>query len=361
MKDFTGEKNPFYGRKHTEESKRKISLSHKGSIPWNKGRVGIYSEETLSKMKRPKSMEHRRKLSLSRLEKFRRIAAEETMKFEHDLSVDEVKRIAFGEILGTIPSDGCLGLAKNDLANYLLASKDEEFVERISEAYAKLGVKTKVHRRNTGLWYIEVSRRWFDGFLPYLKKENGDWTYSEKTLYSPYPDLKAAIIRSFADAEGTATCTVRDGKYCSRHIAIYNKSRELLSQIGSMLKSFGVVSHIHLSRQARTANIKKQMVSFPTVYHLTISNCRNLNLFHELIGFGISRKERKLKEMLSSYGIIERQYRLGEYEKALSLYESVKNCREVSRQLKMPPQTVQNWMLLGVKPRLVKIVLMGSL
>ncbi|MEM3661195.1 MAG: LAGLIDADG family homing endonuclease [Thermoproteota archaeon] len=355
MRNFKGEKNPFYGRKHSDESKRRMLLSHKGQIPWNKGKVGVYSEETLLKMKRPKSREHRRRLSLSRFEKFRKIAGEKILEFNHDINVDGAKRIAFGEILGTIPSDGYLGFTENDLVSYMLASKDKEFVERISKAFAKFGVQTEVHRRNAGLWYIEVSRRWFDGFLPYLEKEDDNWIYSERVLNSPFKDFKAAIIRSFADAEGTVTCTVKDGRYYSRHIAIYNKSQKLLSQIRAMLSSFGIVSHIHLSRHARVTNIGRQTVNFPTVYNLAISNHRNLDLFYKSIGFGISRKMEKLREMLISYRAIERQYTLADYEKAISLYNRVKNCREVSRQLNIPPQTVQNWILLGVKPRLVKI------
>jgi hypothetical protein len=81
MRNFMGKKNPFYGRKHSDESKRKILLSHRGQIPWNKGKVGVYSEETLLKMRRPKSMEHKRRISLSRLKKFRSIANERILKF----------------------------------------------------------------------------------------------------------------------------------------------------------------------------------------------------------------------------------------------------------------------------------------
>ena len=35
--------------KYSEESKRKMSKSHKGKEPWNKGKTGCYSEETLQK------------------------------------------------------------------------------------------------------------------------------------------------------------------------------------------------------------------------------------------------------------------------------------------------------------------------
>jgi group I intron endonuclease len=37
-----GENNHFYGKHHTEESKRKMSEIHKGKRPWNKGKRGGY-------------------------------------------------------------------------------------------------------------------------------------------------------------------------------------------------------------------------------------------------------------------------------------------------------------------------------
>jgi len=42
--------HPFLGRRHSEESKKKNSESQKDRIPWNKGRTGVYSEETLIKI-----------------------------------------------------------------------------------------------------------------------------------------------------------------------------------------------------------------------------------------------------------------------------------------------------------------------
>lgn len=41
--------HPWKGRKHKEETKKKLSESLKGKEPWNKGKRMIYSEETLSK------------------------------------------------------------------------------------------------------------------------------------------------------------------------------------------------------------------------------------------------------------------------------------------------------------------------
>lgn len=51
------------GNTHNLSSRNKLSKSLKGNIPWNKGKTGIYSEETLQKMRKPKTEEQKRKLS----------------------------------------------------------------------------------------------------------------------------------------------------------------------------------------------------------------------------------------------------------------------------------------------------------
>jgi hypothetical protein len=38
------------GKHHSEETKKKQSLSNKGQIPWNKGKKNCYSKETLENM-----------------------------------------------------------------------------------------------------------------------------------------------------------------------------------------------------------------------------------------------------------------------------------------------------------------------
>jgi hypothetical protein len=48
--EYSTQKHPMYGKKHTEETKKKISESGKGRTPWNKDKTGVYSEETLKKM-----------------------------------------------------------------------------------------------------------------------------------------------------------------------------------------------------------------------------------------------------------------------------------------------------------------------
>src|SRR3990167_7271714 len=48
----TGNKNHFFNKKHTLKSREKISETHKGQIPWNKNKTGIYSEKTIEKIRK---------------------------------------------------------------------------------------------------------------------------------------------------------------------------------------------------------------------------------------------------------------------------------------------------------------------
>lgn len=61
------------GRKHSEESKKKMSIVRKGNIPWNKGKTDVYSKETLEKMSKSnlgkkRTLETRKKMSKAKKE-----------------------------------------------------------------------------------------------------------------------------------------------------------------------------------------------------------------------------------------------------------------------------------------------------
>lgn len=68
-RDRFKEKNSFYGKKHTEESRKKMSENLKGHTAWNKGKIGIYSgqenpffgkhhsEESINKIKEKRKLQ----------------------------------------------------------------------------------------------------------------------------------------------------------------------------------------------------------------------------------------------------------------------------------------------------------------
>jgi hypothetical protein len=80
IKEKLSKYKSFLGKKHTNETKEKMSILKKDYIPWNKNKVGCFSEETIIKMK--KSSINKR-LSFETIDKIRKskiglIMSEET-------------------------------------------------------------------------------------------------------------------------------------------------------------------------------------------------------------------------------------------------------------------------------------------
>lgn len=54
-----GNKNIMFGQTHTPEARKKITEKRMGIPPWNKGLTNVYSDDTINKMKKPKTEEHK--------------------------------------------------------------------------------------------------------------------------------------------------------------------------------------------------------------------------------------------------------------------------------------------------------------
>jgi len=60
--NMLGEKNPMFNKTHTDEVKKILSKLKIGNTPWNKGKTDVYSKNTLDKLRKPKTEEHKNKL-----------------------------------------------------------------------------------------------------------------------------------------------------------------------------------------------------------------------------------------------------------------------------------------------------------
>ena len=67
----------WIGRKHSTETCKKMSNSRKGSIPWHKGRTGVYSKEVLERQRKVWTKERREWMSSL---KKNRLISEETKR-----------------------------------------------------------------------------------------------------------------------------------------------------------------------------------------------------------------------------------------------------------------------------------------
>lgn len=61
-KNMMRENNPMWKKTHTTDVKKVLSELKIGHTPWNKGKTCVYSDETITKWKKPKTQEHKNKL-----------------------------------------------------------------------------------------------------------------------------------------------------------------------------------------------------------------------------------------------------------------------------------------------------------
>jgi G:T-mismatch repair DNA endonuclease (very short patch repair protein) len=90
-KRYPGELNPFFGKKHSDESKKTMSELKKGIASWNKGKVGIYSKETLEKMsKSSKIIQNRPDVKQANRERLRDIRHNQTSPTNPELTIMKI-------------------------------------------------------------------------------------------------------------------------------------------------------------------------------------------------------------------------------------------------------------------------------
>jgi len=167
------------GKHSSEETRKKQRDSHLGQIPWNKGKTGIYNEETLRKIREArrtqinspeKSEEVRRKISLAnkgRPSKLKgRTKSGEIIPIKQLLTKEEklLRRLAQAQTLRTLR----LGkkLSPESIAKRTESRKgyhhSEETKRKISESEKgkKLSDETKTKLRYANIEYMKKAIGW---------------------------------------------------------------------------------------------------------------------------------------------------------------------------------------------------------
>ncbi|UOK16681.1 putative homing endonuclease [Vibrio phage phiKT1024] len=86
--DITGENNPFFGKKHTEETRQRMRDAKEGFVPWNKGKT--MPEHTREKLRKPKSDEAKQNMRAAKLGKKQRTTS--CAICGREISVSSIKR-----------------------------------------------------------------------------------------------------------------------------------------------------------------------------------------------------------------------------------------------------------------------------
>jgi len=135
---------------HTEETKKKIGMKNKGNSPWNKGKVGIYSEEYIKKLSDAKIGTYNFG--------YRDVSGENNPMFGKKHKSSSLKKMRLSRIKEI--QEKCGNIFPNHNPNSI----------SIIEAMAKkLGITDLQHAENGGEFYIKELGYWVDG---YSKEKN---------------------------------------------------------------------------------------------------------------------------------------------------------------------------------------------
>jgi len=250
-----GERNPFYGREHTFESRRRMSLSRMG---------------------RQITPEWRRRLSESMKGK----PSPKAGKFEYTGMTPEL-----AYVLGVLKGDGSATISydrsgKRYRYYVQLQANDKEFTVRFAESLRRIlrdDIPIRYHKypyHKTGRWTVIKGNKGFSIWYNSL-------TLNQISDMLTTKELAAEYIRGFFDSEGSVL--VRRGKPVD--LSISNTSIDKLKMTKALLDKFFLI---------RSRTYAGNTSQGRPVYQLRIGRWDDVLKFVQEVGITIERKLTKI-------------------------------------------------------------------
>ncbi|MBU0532883.1 hypothetical protein KKB44_05320 [Candidatus Micrarchaeota archaeon] len=197
---------------------------------------------------------------------------------------EETISLEKARIIARLMGDGAVYLHKHDyIMKYGVKDKEslQSFAKDMKTVY---GLKAAIGESRSGkgsmVPYARIrSKLAYEDLLRYGPYDSRSWRVPAK-IFKANSKVKAGFLKAFFTDEGTVV-----GKY----VRLYSINKEGLKGVARLLKEFGIRSVLRPGFGARR-----------NVYALIISKEKNIQLFSEMIGFYLKRKNKKLKELLTS-------------------------------------------------------------
>ncbi len=194
-----------------------------------------------------------------------------------------------GYILGVVKGDGCI-VVKKTKGWVSLEVKDRDFAEMFHnqlEEWSGLNFSL----------YFNKKKKLYTTMLYSLRAARFMKAFDIEKLIGANGIVKANFLRGMFDSEGNVSgSNLKTPRTATRFIAVFNNDKKLILLVKTLLESLGI----------RVQNIDKRIgTGFKDTtinFRLRIGGFENLKLFKEKIGFSIERKNKKLEEILGSYG-----------------------------------------------------------
>jgi replicative DNA helicase Mcm len=202
-------------------------------------------------------------------------------------------------LVGAIMGDGSMEDSE-DHTTIRLCGNDPQILERCTKIlHDKFGIIPEKEKSTERVPSLRMSSRILGKILKahgmrHEKKEN---TLSHMTTEMPNHVLRK-LLQGLFDTDGYAD----DSKTGGKNVGISSISPELTKTIHLSLLKFGIISKKRFRRRAGNVAIGKKIavISRNDQYCIEIYGKKNMELFREKIGFGLTRKQETLDIMINS-------------------------------------------------------------
>lgn len=197
-------------------------------------------------------------------------------------------------LLGYIISEGNCGFSKEETTYVLITTYDEEMKDDIIKICRNLGIDAKYvyGRRVDDSMGVQINSMNFAEFLYYLgykhlsQNKEIPWSILQADKKS-----QAGFIRSLFDGDGHV------GIDRDRSLIEYGSSSyELCRQLQIMLLNFGIIGRLSNKKGAKL-EYRGEIREYEESYRLSIYG-ENILKFADIIGFGLSRKQKILNDCI---------------------------------------------------------------
>ncbi|MFH1631136.1 MAG: LAGLIDADG family homing endonuclease [Candidatus Aenigmatarchaeota archaeon] len=194
---------------------------------------------------------------------------------------------AKARIIAHLKGDGAILRSGKNKSNYIIKYEvrdNDQLLRFASDVEKVYGLKVSWFTNTSGftgkpIQFVQLrSKLAYYDLMNFGKYYSNNWTIPETILKSS-KKIKIEFLRAFCDDEGSVIPN-------ERKIKIYSKNRQGLTQIRKMLSGLGIQS-----------NMKYGFGADRNIYALIISD-DGLQKFHKIIGFGLYRKQQKLKQLI---------------------------------------------------------------
>ncbi len=195
-----------------------------------------------------------------------------------------------GYIRGVLMGDGYLSIKRTGTKGQIgLEVKDKDFAQTFHKQLEKWsGLKARFSfNENKGLHTVRLSSLRAVEFLR---------DFNIFDVINANEEIKVNFLRGMFDSEGNVSgSNLTTPKKSTRFVSLFNTDEELIRLVKVLLETVGI----------KVQNIDKKIGGFTgrtVCFRLRIGGKSNLEMFKNKIGFSIERKNKKLEEILRSYG-----------------------------------------------------------